>query len=148
MCVCVSLAYPPLPQIFHWVFENKVFHRNKKINCSFSQHIPLQPDRRDYGKQSGREETTAVRGLERMERRRDLGHYGDQSRTGFNAMPGPALTCPTASAVSPRGRCSWQPRAQVHLPGTSRIGAPSQSHLTERDGACRAAEQRGAWWDR
>lgn len=68
-----------------------------------------------------------------------MGHYGDQSCSGFNPMPGPALTCPTASAVSPRERRSWQPRAHVHWPGTSRIGAPSQSHRAGRDvQSCRA----------
>lgn len=68
-----------------------------------------------------------------------MGHYGDQSCSGFNPMPGPALTCPTASAVSPRDRRSWQPRAHVHWPGSSRIGAPSQSHRAGRDvQSCRA----------
>lgn len=55
MCVFLSLACPPLPQIFHCVFENKVFHRNQKINCSVGQHVPLQSDSRDYGEKSGRE---------------------------------------------------------------------------------------------
>lgn len=51
----LSLTCPPLPQIFHCVFENKVFHRNQKINCSVGQHVPLQSDSRDYGEKSGRE---------------------------------------------------------------------------------------------
>ena len=125
-CVGVSLASLPPPQIFHWVFENKVFHRNKKINCSFGLQISLQSDRSDYGKRSGRRETIGG-GLERMKRRRGLCHHGNPKLQCFysNAQPSPNLSHPRLLQLVSRSSCTLGWKQQSH-------SAQAQNHPIRR----------------
>jgi len=96
------------------VFENKVFHRNKKINCSSGLQISLQSDRSDNGKRSGREETTGG-GLEKMKGRKGCVTMETQGCSAFTPVPSPPLTCPTVTSVSTQGCCSWPPESSCAI---------------------------------
>ena len=143
VCVCVSLAPLPPPQIFHWLFENKVFHRNKKINCSFGLQISLHSDRSDYGKRSGRRETTGG-GLKRMKEGGACVTMETQSCSAFNPMPSRPLTC---RSVSTPGCFSWYPGAPIHLAANSRVAAPMHRAILWDGRGMWGCRQGWAWWE-
>lgn len=115
-CVCVSLTYLPLPQIFHWVFENKVFHRNKFLFNLIEVTIG-----------SGAGEERQLEGAWKDEEKEGL-VLPWRPKAAVALIQCPALPLPaTFSSMNTQGCCSWYPELLCTCLGS----AASGSSLTE-----------------
>lgn len=118
------------------MFENKVFHRNKKIKPSSDLQISFRSARSDYRKRSGREGP-----IERRRRKRCLCHHGDPELQGpsSSAQPSPSL---------PHVVFCAHPRLLQLIPqeplGTVESGSSPQAHpAVQGMHHCRADNH---WW--
>lgn len=122
------------------MFENKVFHRNKKIKPSSGLQIPFQSARSDYGKRSGREGP-----IERRRRKRCLCHHGDPGLPWLSssAQPSPSLPHVVFCAHPRLLQLVPQELLGTHL-GTAESGSSPQARpAVQGMHRCRADNR---WW--